>query len=88
MTYPLHSCNCVLEGEPHLLKLRVRQWQEGAVHYAKCPALDVTGYGYTANEALHSFDVMIQETLAYAAQKGTLAAWLVAALAWHAEAEH
>lgn len=87
MTTLLHTSTCQLAGEAHELKVHVRQWQEGAVHYAECPALDVTGYGNTAAEALRSFDVMVQEVVSYTAQKGTLAPLLITALNWHAEAE-
>ena len=39
---------------------------------AYCPSLDLTGCGYTENEALESFNIVLEEYLRYTAENGTL----------------
>ena len=41
---------------------------------AYCPSLDLSGCGYTENEALESFNIVLEEYLRYTAENGTLIA--------------
>jgi len=41
---------------------------------AYCPSLDLVGCGYTENEALESFNIVLEEYLRYTTENGTLIA--------------
>ena len=51
---------------------------DDSIHYVYCPALDITGYGYTDSEAKNSFDKTLELYLNYTINKGTFAADLKA----------
>jgi len=48
------------------------------VHYVYCPALDLTGYGYTDSEAKISFEKTLELYMDYTINKETFAADLIA----------
>ena len=58
-------------------------FEEDDVHIAYCPALDLSGYGKSENEALESFNIVMGEYFTYTTNKKTLAVdlkkhgWLV-----------
>ena len=54
------------------VNLSVILYEEEQMHYAYCAALDILGYGYSEEEARHSFEVMIRETLEDAITAGNL----------------
>lgn len=47
-------------------------WEEGGVHFAFSPAMDITGYGHSEEEAKSSFEVTLSETIAYMQNKGCM----------------
>lgn len=57
-------------------------FEEDNTHFCYCPALDITGYGNTEQEAMDSIYVMLEEYFDYTAKKRTLAADLKR-LGWH-----
>lgn len=46
--------------------------EEDGIWYAHCPVLDVTGYGKTKEEAKDSFEIVLDETIGYMLEHGTL----------------
>lgn len=54
------------------VKLNVFIWNDESVFYAYSPALDLTGYGKTENEAKRSFETTLQEFVKYTTNKKTL----------------
>lgn len=52
-------------------------YKEGNVRIVYSPALDLSGYGNTLEEAKRSFEVTIKEYLRYCVENGTLDADLV-----------
>jgi len=53
-------------------KVDVIMYEEEDIHYVYTPALDLMGYGKTADEALRSWEVVLEEYLAYTSNKNTL----------------
>ncbi|MEX8549035.1 MAG: hypothetical protein V5804_15660 [Mucilaginibacter sp.] len=47
-------------------------WEENGIHFHYAPALDLTGYGNTQEEAFQSFNIQIDEFLTYVLNKGTV----------------
>ncbi len=47
-------------------------FQEEAVHIVYCPALELSGYGYSETEAKASFETALSEFLLYVTRKDTL----------------
>jgi hypothetical protein len=47
-------------------------WEESGVHYAYSPALDMTGYGKSEQDAKHSFEITMKEFVEYTHHKKTL----------------
>lgn len=56
----------------------VVQFKEDDVIVIYCPALDLSGYGATEDEAKKSFKTVLLEYIRYASNKGTLNADLIA----------
>lgn len=54
------------------VKLGVIEFQEEGVFIFYAPALDVSGYGNTEEEARKSFDFVMDEFMAHLLKKGTL----------------
>lgn len=54
------------------IKVSVVQFQEDNVVVVYCPALDLSGYGYSDDEARQSFKTVLLEFIRYASNKGTL----------------
>ena len=54
------------------LHVPVYLWKEENLVYAMSPALDITGYGYTEEEAQKSFEVMMEEFVSYTHRKKTI----------------
>lgn len=69
------------EGTGINVCLSVILYKEDGIHYAYCAALDILGYGYTAEEAKQSFAIMLEEILKDAIAEGNLDA-LLAAYGW------
>jgi predicted RNase H-like HicB family nuclease len=46
--------------------------EDEKVWYAHCPALDITGYGKSEDDAKASFEIVLQETVEYMISHGTL----------------
>ncbi|HMN04270.1 MAG TPA: hypothetical protein PKD45_00970 [Flavobacteriales bacterium] len=54
------------------LGVTVLVWEEDGLFYAMSPALDITGYGKTEQEAKDSFEVMLDEFVVYTHRKKTI----------------
>ncbi len=54
------------------LNISIFLWEEGSIFYTYSPALDLTGYGYSKEEARESFETMLQEFLVYTNHKKTI----------------
>jgi hypothetical protein len=54
-------------------RLPVIIFEEDSNFIFYCPALDLSGYGVTEDEAYHSFDKVLVEYFRYTTKKGTLA---------------
>lgn len=54
------------------LNISIFLWEENSIFYAYSPALDLTGYGYSKEEARESFEIMLQEFLVYTNDKKTI----------------
>jgi hypothetical protein len=54
------------------LNIATFSWQEDSVFYVYCPALDLTGYGSTSEEAKKSFDYILEEFVVYTHNKKTI----------------
>ena len=54
------------------IKVSVVQFKEDGVCIVYCPALDLSGYGYSDKEARQSFKTVLLEYIRYADNKGTL----------------
>lgn len=59
-------------GEIVTVGLNVLLWEEDGIHYAFSPALDICGYAKSEQKARETFEVMLQEFLEYAHNKGTM----------------
>lgn len=53
-------------------RMPIVYFQEEGIWFAHCPALEITGYGHTEQEARTSFDVMLAEFFRYATEQGNL----------------
>ena len=62
------------QGGQHKINvsLFVISFKENDVCFVYSPALDITGYGNTADEAKDSFNITLQEFLRYTSNKNTL----------------
>ena len=54
------------------VNLNVISFKENDVCFVYSPALDITGYGNTVDEAKDSFNITLQEFLRYTSNKNTL----------------
>jgi hypothetical protein len=60
-------------GNDHFnFQLSVLFWEEGGIHYAYSPALDLTGYGKSKEEAKSSFETTLDAFAKYTHNKGTI----------------
>jgi len=60
------------------MQLSLFAFEDDGIHYVYCPALDITGYGHTDNDAKESFEKTLELYLNYTINKGTFAADLKA----------
>jgi hypothetical protein len=51
--------------------LSIYMWEEGGVNFVYAPALDITGYGNSEEEAKRSFEITLSEFLKYTNNKQT-----------------
>lgn len=56
----------------YIIKISVVQFQEDNTFIVYCPALDLSGYGLSDEEARQSFQTVLLEYIRYADNKGTL----------------
>lgn len=54
------------------LDISIFSWEENSVNFVYCPALDLTGYGYSFEEAKESFHVILEEYIKYTHNKKTI----------------
>lgn len=54
------------------LSLSIFLWQEDTIFYVYSPALDLTGYGLSKEEARESFETVLHEFIAYTHNKKTI----------------
>lgn len=54
------------------VQLLLLQWEEEGIHYLYAPALDLTGYGYSEEEARRSFETNLDEFVDYTDKKKTI----------------
>ncbi len=54
------------------VELHLFSWEEDGVFFIYSPALDLTGYGKSSQEATQSFDITLAETVQYMMEKSTL----------------
>ncbi len=52
--------------------LSIFLWEEDSVYYAYSPALDLTGYGSSKEEAKESFETVLHEFIKYTHNKKTI----------------
>lgn len=62
----------------YIIKISVVQFKEDNTFIVYCPALDLSGYGLSDEEAKQSFQTVLLEYIRYADNKGTLDADLQA----------
>lgn len=62
-------------------------FQEDNVHIVYCPALELSGYGYSESEAKASFETALSEFLLYVTRKNTLATVLTG-LGWRIKSKN
>ena len=60
------------KGNKVKFKLTVITFQEDGVFFYYTPALDLTGYGKTVDEAKESFSITLEQFLTYSTNKNTL----------------
>jgi len=61
-----------VDGQHVSIGVPVYLWEEEGIWYALAPALDMTGYGKSEQEAKRSFEVMMEEFVAYTHRKKTI----------------
>jgi len=54
------------------IKLPLISFEEGGATICYCPALDISGYGYSEKEAMDSYKYVMAEYLDHSIQKDTL----------------
>lgn len=54
------------------LNVSIFLWEEDSVFYVYSPALDITGYGLSKEEARESFETVLQEFIVYTHNKKTI----------------
>lgn len=54
------------------VQLQLFSWEEKGLYFVYAPAMDITGYGLTQDEADQSFVITMAETLKYMENKSTL----------------
>lgn len=54
------------------LDVAIFLWEEDSVFYAYSPALDLTGYGLSQEEAKESFKIVLHEFIVYTHNKKTI----------------
>jgi hypothetical protein len=61
---------------PHLNQVKLDiaffGWEEDTIHYVYSPALDLTGYGHSKEEAKQSFEDILEEFIRYTHTKKTI----------------
>jgi len=62
------------DGAKHRVDIRVDiiSWEENNIHFHYAPALDLTGYGHSAQEAKESFHTQLDDFVNYTMNKGTV----------------
>ena len=58
------------------LSVSIFLWEENSIFYVYSPALDLTGYGLSKEEARESFETVLQEFIVYTHNKKTIFAEL------------
>lgn len=60
-------------GDHHVnVELNILSFEEDGIKYVYSPALDLTGYGNSEDEAMKSFKVMLEEFIHYTENKKTI----------------
>lgn len=54
------------------LNLSIFLWEDESIFYVYSPALDITGYGLSKEEARESFETVLQEFVIYTHNKKTI----------------
>lgn len=54
------------------VQLTIYSWSEEGVHFVYTPALDISGYGHTGEEAVESFTHVLGQTIDYMQKKGVM----------------
>lgn len=54
------------------LQVSIFLWEEDAIFYVYAPALDLTGYGVSKEEARDSFETVLHEFIVYTHNKKTI----------------
>lgn len=60
------------KGKNVELNISIFLWEENAIFYVYSPALDLTGYGNTKEEAKASFQTVLSEFIKYTHNKKTI----------------
>lgn len=69
------------------IDVQIINFEEDGIEFIVIPALDLTGYGRTIEEAEASVKTMLDEFLRYTINKGTLEK-ILQALGWHKSKKH
>lgn len=69
-----HHIQARFDEQRHLVEvsLDLISWEENKIHFQYSPALDITGYGNTHQEAKESFQIQLKEFVNYTLNKGTV----------------
>jgi len=54
------------------LSVSIFLWEEDSIFYVYSPALDITGYGVSKEEARESFEIILEEFIKYTHNKKTI----------------
>ncbi len=54
------------------VQLQLFSWEEEGLYFVYAPAMDLTGYGQTQEEANNSFGITMEESLKYMENKSTM----------------
>lgn len=66
------SADIGFEGKQHKIVLSLVEFKEDDVTIIYSPALDITGYGYSVEQAQESFEITLEEFVRYTHTNNTL----------------
>ncbi len=69
-----HHLEARYDGRKHRVEIRLEliDWEDDNLYFQYAPALDLTGYGNSTEEAAQSFKIQLGEFVNYTLNKGTV----------------